>query len=77
MKMMILIDYSLTPLFFYVYLQVYESQIYPLILEMLKRRGLKFGDAVIMDRGFYGYKNYDWDKIRCRSLDNSRGEIQV
>jgi len=25
---------------------------------MLKRRGLKFGDAIIMDRGFYAYKNY-------------------
>jgi len=42
MKMMILIDYeTLTPLFFYVYpANVHESRIYPLILEMLKRRKL-------------------------------------
>ena len=61
MKMMILIDYeTLTPLFFYVYpANVHESRIYPLILEMLKRRKLiRFGDAIIMDRGFYAYKNY-------------------
>ena len=46
-------------MFFYVYpANVHESKIYPLILEMLKRRGLKFGDAIIMDRGFYSYKNY-------------------
>ncbi len=61
MKMMILIDYkTLIPLFFHVYpANVHESKIYPLILEMLKRRGLiRFGDAIIMDRGFYAYKNY-------------------
>lgn len=61
MKMMILIDYkTLTPLFFHVYpANVHESRIYPLILEMLKRRGLiRFGDAILMDRGFYAYKNY-------------------
>ena len=61
MKMMILIDCkTLTPLFFYVYpANVHESKMYPLILEMLKRRGLiRFGDAIIMDRGFYSYKNY-------------------
>jgi len=60
-KMMILIDYStLTPLFFHVYpANVHESRIYPLILEMLKRKRLiRFEDAVIMDRGFYAYKNY-------------------
>ena len=63
MKMMILIDYkTLTPLFFYVYpANVHESKIYPLILEMLKRRGLKFGDAIIIE-GFYSY-NYLIDKI--------------
>ncbi len=40
MKMMILIGYStLTPLFFHVYpANIHESKIYPLILEMLKRR---------------------------------------
>ena len=61
MKMMILIDYkTLTPLFFHVYpANIHESRIYPLILEMLKRRGLiRFGDAIILDRGFYAYKNY-------------------
>lgn len=61
MKMMILIDYrTLTPLFFHVYpANVHESRMYPLILEMLKRRKLiRFGDAIIMDRGFYAYKNY-------------------
>ncbi len=61
MKMMILIDYkTLTPLFFHVYpANVHESSIYPLILEMLKRRKpIRFGDAIIMDRGFYAYKNY-------------------
>ena len=50
MKMMILIDYStLTPLFFHVYpANIHESRIYPLILEMLKRKKLiRFGDAVI------------------------------
>ena len=59
MKMMILIDYkTLTPLFFYVYLQVHESRIYPLILEMLKRKRLiRFGDAIIIE-GFYAYRNY-------------------
>ena len=60
MKMMILIDYrTLTPLFFYVYsANVHESRIYPLILELLKRRKLiRFGDAIIMDR-FYAYRNY-------------------
>ena len=58
MKMMILIDYE-TPLFFHVYpANVHESRIYPLILEILKRRKLiRFGDAIIMDRGFYAYKN--------------------
>ena len=36
-----------------------SSKIYPLIPKMLKRGGLvKFGDAIIMDRGFYAYKNY-------------------
>ena len=58
---MILIDYkTLTPLFFYVYpANVYESRIYPLILEMLKRRSLiRFRDAIIMDRGFYAYEDY-------------------
>ena len=42
MKMMILIDYrTLTPLFFHVYpANVHESRIYPLILEILKRRKL-------------------------------------
>jgi len=61
MKMMILIDYrTLTPLFFHVYpANVHESRIYPLILELLKRRKLiRFGDVIIMDRGFYAYKNY-------------------
>ena len=61
MKMMILIDYkTLIPLFFHVYpANVHESRIYPPILEMLKRRGLiRFGDAIILDRGFYAYKNY-------------------
>jgi len=60
MKMMILIDYrTLTPLFFYVYpANVHESRIYPLILEMLKRKKLiRFGDAIIIE-GFYAYKNY-------------------
>jgi transposase len=51
---MILIDYrTLTPLFFHVYpANVHESEIYPLILEMLKRKLIRFGDAIIMDRGF-------------------------
>ena len=60
MKMMILIDYkTLTPLFFHLYpANVHESRIYPLILEMLKRKRLiRFGDAIIMDR-FYAYRNY-------------------
>ena len=60
MKMMILIDYrTLTPLFFHVYpANVHESRIYPLILEMLKRRKLiRFGDSILMDRDFT-YKNY-------------------
>ncbi len=61
MKMMILIEYgTLMPLFFHVYpANVHESKIYPLILEMLKRKRLiRFGDSIIMDRGFYAYKNY-------------------
>ena len=61
MKMMILVDYrTLTPLFFHVYpANIHESKIYSLILEMLKRKRLiRFGDAIIMDRGFYAYKNY-------------------
>ena len=61
MKMMVLIDYrTLMPLFFHVYpANVHESRIYPLILEMLKRKRLiRFGDAIIMDKGFYAYKNY-------------------
>jgi len=59
MKMMILIDYrTLTPLFFHA-ANVHESRIYPLILEMLKRRKLiRFGDSILMDRGLYAYKNY-------------------
>ena len=60
MKMMILIDYrTLTPLFFYIYpANIHESRIYPLILELLKRRKLiRFGDAIIIE-GFYAYKNY-------------------
>ncbi len=42
MKMMVLIDYrTLMPLFFHVYpANVHESKIYPLILEMLKRKRL-------------------------------------
>ena len=49
MKMMILIDYkTLIPLFFHVYpANVHESRIY-LILEMLKRGLIRFGDAIIM-----------------------------
>jgi len=61
MKMMIVVDYhTLKPLFFHVYpANVHESRIYPVILEMLKRRKLiRFGDAILMDRGFYGYENY-------------------
>ena len=61
MKVMILIDCkTLTPLFFHVCpANVHESRIYPLILEMLKRKRLiRFGDAIIMDKGFYAYKNY-------------------
>ena len=60
MKMMILIDYrTRMPLFFHVYQQVHESKTYPLILKMLRRRKLiRFGDAIIMDRGFYAYRNY-------------------
>ena len=61
MKMMILIDQkTLNPLFFHVYpANVHESKIYPLILEMLKRKRLiRFGDSIIMDKGFYAYKNY-------------------
>ena len=51
MKLMILIDYkTLTPLFFHVYpVNVHESRIYLLILELLKRRGLiRFGDSILM-----------------------------
>ena len=46
-------------MFFHVYpANVHESRIYPLILKMLKRRRLiRFGDAILMDRGFR-YKNY-------------------
>ena len=42
MKMMILINYkTLTPLSFHVYpANVHESKIYPLVLELLKRRRL-------------------------------------
>ena len=61
MKMMVLIDYrTLMPLFFHVYpANVHESKIYPLILEMLKRKRLiRFEDLIVMDRGFYAYKNY-------------------
>ncbi len=32
---------------------------FTLILKMLKRRRLiRFGDSIIMDRGFYAYRNY-------------------
>ncbi len=50
MEMMILIEYeTLTPLFFHVYpANIHESKIYPLILEMPKRKRLiRFGDAII------------------------------
>ncbi len=60
MKMMILIDYkTLTPLFFTsIPANVHESRIYPLFLEMLKRRKpIRFGDSIIIE-GFYAYKNY-------------------
>ena len=61
MKMMILIDHkTLTPLFFHVYpSNIHESKIYPSILEMLKKKKLiKYGDTILMDRGFFSYKNY-------------------
>jgi len=61
MKIVVLIDsQTLTPVFFHIYpANIHESRIYPVILEMLKRGKLiRFGDAVIMDRGFYGYRNY-------------------
>ena len=61
MKMMILIDYKTpTPLFFHIYpANIHESRIFHLILEILKRKRLiRFGDSIIMDRGFYAYKNY-------------------
>ncbi len=81
MKIMILIDYkTLTPLFFHVYpANVHESRIYPLILEMLKRIGLiRFGYVIIMDIGFYAYKNYligvRYDVV---SFNNSKRKIQV
>ena len=50
MKLMILIDYkTLTPLFFHVYpANIHESRIYPLILKMLKRRLIRFGDAILI-----------------------------
>jgi len=76
MKMMILIDYrTLTPLFFHVYpANVHESRIYPL-MRMLKRKKLiRFGDAIIMDRGFYRYKNYR-DKVRYRPSYNPQEEF--
>jgi len=53
MKVTILIDYeTIIPLFFHAYpANVHGSKIYPLILEILKRRGLiRFEDAIIMDR---------------------------
>ena len=65
MKMMILIDYeTLTPIFIHVYpANVHESRIYPSILEMLKnRRLIKFGDVIIMDKGFCSYENYLIDR---------------
>ncbi len=50
----------MTPSFLHVYpANVHESRIYPLILETLKRRKLiRFGNAIIMDKGVYAYKNY-------------------
>ena len=81
MKMMVLIDSrTLTPLFFHVYsANVHESRIYPLILEMLKRRGLiKFGDAIIMDRRSYAIQELpDWDKIRRNSSNYPEEKFQV
>ena len=76
MMMMILIDYkTLTQLFFYVYpANVHESKIYP-ILEMLKRRGLKFGDAIIMDR-LLCLQNYLIGIRWCCSLIIPRGKFR-
>jgi len=44
--------------FTYIPANFHESRVYPLILEMPKRRKLiRFGDAIIIE-GFYSYKNY-------------------
>jgi len=59
--MVVLINYkTLTPLFIYVYpANVNKSKIYPSILKMLKRKRLiRFGDVIIMDKGFYSYEDY-------------------
>jgi len=64
-KMMILIDYeSLTSILIHVYpVNVHESKIYLSILEMLKRKRLiRYGDVIIMDKGFCSYKNYLIDR---------------
>jgi len=58
MKMMILTDYrTLTPLFFHVYPANVMKAGYILILEILKKKLIRFGDAIIIE-GFYSYKNY-------------------
>ena len=58
MKMMILIDYrTLTPLFFTYIQQMSMKAGYILILEILKKKLIRFGDAIIIE-GFYSYKNY-------------------
>jgi hypothetical protein len=45
---------------------------------MLKRRRLiRFEDAILMDRGFYTYKNYLIGIRYCIAIDNSKGEIQI
>lgn len=48
----------LNPLFFYIYpANVHESRVYPLILEIPRRKLIRFGDAIVIDKGFYAYRN--------------------
>jgi hypothetical protein len=61
MKMTLVIEYpSLKPLLFLIHpANRHESPLYPEIMGELKRRRIiRKGDTLFLDRGFYAYKNY-------------------
>ncbi|MFO7966562.1 MAG: transposase [Archaeoglobaceae archaeon] len=61
MKLTLVMEYpSLKPLLFLIHpANKHEARIYPEIMDELRRRRIsRKGDTILMDKGFYAYKNY-------------------